>query len=570
MDTEDVYGYEDSYGVSGLPLHYYLSRPSNDIDMKTVIMLVNSYPESMTACEDYTRLKPIDILLSRGIFREFRTYCTTKPVSIDGLRERINKIPHEFYNHVQEHFNLLQMLCSNENVTLEVVEYLLKEYDTNGASRAIDTRYSNDPSIAYPLHFACKSKSCPNSIVQLLIKRHPAALSHVSVIDGGVRIDHPRISSQYGDDNISGIPLHYYLSREENVDLETVKRMVELYPNALLGSENAWYYSTLHAPLDILLMNPSIDNSFEVAHFLIETNLDSIQQGAEGGDSSLHIACSSYMVDPRTIKSITDACPELIRQQDGGGNTPIHDLIINHSYSDNGTSISESDATEIAAIMVTKEPALLKIANQSGALPLHLAARNGKSPQFCKILVDGYKESTRISVNGHLPVHLAAYGNRHLTVKYLFDADPSTLDTHNSDGKLFFRTVQMEGGNPDVKAFLEVQWSYFVRFLLSSTLTVRDSDGQVPLHRALYDNHASLGSIKLLLEANPDSLFIADNNDTLPLHVACGRGSADIVEYLVDYFATSFGEERRPNIMQKKDKWGNTPLHYACHLVNVM
>jgi len=488
-------------------------------------------------------------------------------VSIDGLRERINKIPHEFYNHVQEHFNLLQMLCSNENVTLEVVKYLLNEYDTNGASRAIDACYScirPDPAIAYPLHFACKIKTCPNSIVQLLIERCPSALSHVSVIDGGVRIDHPRISSQYGDDNISGVPLQYYLSREENVDLETVKRMVELYPNALLGSENAWYYSTLHAPLDILLMNPSIDNSFEVAHFLIETNLDSIQRGVEGGDSSLHIACSSYMVDPRTIKSIIDACPELIRQQDGGGNTPIHDLIINHSYSDNGTSISESDATEIAAIMVTKEPVLLKITNQSGALPLHLAARNGKSPQFCKILVDGYKESTRLSVNGQLPVHLATYGN----VKFLFDADPTTLDTQDRNGKLFFRNEFIERNrNSHTKSFLEAQWTYYVQAKRNHTsaLTVRDSDGQVPLHHALYDKNASLGSIKLLLEASPDSLFIADNDDTLPLHVACGRGSAEIVEYLVDYFAESFGEERRPNIMLKKDKWGNTPLHYACH-----
>ena len=54
---EDVYDYEDSYQVSGLPLHYYLSRPTKDIDMKTVIMLVNAYPESITKPCENTGLK---------------------------------------------------------------------------------------------------------------------------------------------------------------------------------------------------------------------------------------------------------------------------------------------------------------------------------------------------------------------------------------------------------------------------------------------------------------------------------------------------------------------------------
>jgi len=69
---------------------------------------------------------------------------------------------------------------------------------------------------------------------------------------------------------------------------------------------------------------------------------------------------------------------------------------------------------------------------------------------------------------------------------------------------------------------------------------------------------ASLGSIKLLLERKPDSLFIADNDGTLPFHVACGFSSADIVDYLMDHFTvSSFGGSM-------KDMWGNTPLHYAC------
>jgi len=90
------------------------------------------------------------------------------------------------------------------------------------------------------------------------------------------------------------------------------------------------------------------------------------------------------------------------------------------------------------------------------------------------------------------------------------------------------------------------------------SLTVRDGVGQVPLHHALCSDNVSLGSIKLLLDASPDSLFIADNDGTLPFHVACGFSTADIVEYLTEHFTvSSFGSSI-------KDMWGNTPLHYAC------
>ena len=43
-----------------------------------------------------------------------------------------------------EHLNLLQLVCSNENVTLDVVEYLLAEYDPDAAGREIDVKFRYD------------------------------------------------------------------------------------------------------------------------------------------------------------------------------------------------------------------------------------------------------------------------------------------------------------------------------------------------------------------------------------------------------------------------------------------
>ena len=153
--------------IPGLPLHYYLARSAN-IDMDTIVMLVNAYPKSLTAmlligCGDI--LRPIDMLLrekSLG-FPAIRSYCETQYLTLEGIRERINQIPTDLFNDMLEHYNFLHFVCQNECVTLEVVEYLLSdEYDPNAASRTIDARAHFD-STAYALHYACANKDCPNS-----------------------------------------------------------------------------------------------------------------------------------------------------------------------------------------------------------------------------------------------------------------------------------------------------------------------------------------------------------------------------------------------------------------------
>ena len=529
VDAMWVIDHHNEMGVSGLPLHYYLARPSDKIDMDTVLMLVKAYPESITKACTETGIMPIHILIDkeRLIFDQIEGYCESEWMTVDGLRKRINNIPKEFYKDAVPHFNLLRIVCSAEDVSLEIVEYLLKEYDPSGANREINAQYSMEPSTAYALHYACKNKSCPNSVIQLLVERNPAAVSHVSVIDDGVLIIDPS-----DDTFVAGLPLQYYLSRKDNIDLDTVRMMVEQYPGSLLGQDAPLYWSCVLAPLDVLLRNTHCINSFEIAQVLIETNRESIQRSVDDnniGYSSLQVACSSHAVEPRVIELIINEFPELIRLRDRwhSGYTPLHRLIMN-------SELPVRVAMEVMALMVKKDPDSLKIAIvRTRMYPIHLAADRGKL-NWCK---------------------------------YLFDLDPSTLDTHDSAGKVFFRGKSLEpdwGNIPEVRSFLEAQWLYYYKSTETKSLIVRDEWGQILLHHALYDNHASLGSIKLLLEASPDSLFIADNDGIMPLHVACAFKPVEVVEYLIDYFTTSFGDDKCSNIMLKKDKWGNTPLHYAC------
>ena len=195
-------------------------------------------------------------------------------------------------------------------------------------------------------------------------------------------------------------------------------------------------------------------------------------------------------------------------------------------------------------------------------LPIHVAAEEGRSRQFCKALYDADKESTRARTSrNRLPLHIAATHGRYTTVKCLFDLDPSTIDTRDREGNLFFRYSSLTRVERlRVKSLLDTQWMYYALVMTKNIklFTTRDEVGQVTFHRALCSDNVSLGSIKLLLDAHPDSLFIADNDGTLPFHVACGFSSSDIVEYLTNHFkVSSFGGSI-------KDMWGNTPLHYAC------
>ena len=439
----------------------------------------------------------------------------------------------------------------------------MAKYDPDAAGREIDAGYTFEQLSAYPLHWACMNSSCPDSVIQLLITRYPNALRKLTVIDGGIDVDHP-VSREYDqeDNAIAGLPLHYYLARAENIDLETVKVMVKQYPESLTttGQENTIYYSALFAPLDIIMMNrPHIMNSFEIVQLLIESNRHSIQQGGSGY-SSLQYACSSFEMNPRIIKSIINTCPDLISRTDHMGDTAVHTLCRNRSLPDNV-------AVEILQLLVEKDPSPLQIMNghRERMLPIHVAALEGRSKHICKALYDADKESIRArSSQNRLPLHVAARPfsvperSYHLdTVKGLFNLDPSTLGISGSGGKLFFREASVEHRST-VKMFLEAQWSYYLDAKDTKSLTVRDDIGQVPLHHALCSDNISLGSIKVLLEASPDSLFIADNDGTLPFHVACGFSSSDIVEYLTNHFkVSSFGGSI-------KDMWGNTPLHYAC------
>ena len=136
-------------------------------------------------------------------------YCSSDDLSFDGIKCALGYFVPRDHLHKS---NLLHRVCLNPDVTLEMVEYLVNLIpDMVGMKRDIKERGIEG---AYPLYVGCTNEHCPNSVVKFLMES---------------RIDDIMICPEL----YWGLPLHRYLSRTENADIEIVKYMVAKYHTPL-------------------------------------------------------------------------------------------------------------------------------------------------------------------------------------------------------------------------------------------------------------------------------------------------------------------------------------------------
>ena len=152
---------------------------------------------------------------------------------------------------------------------------------------------------------------------------------------------------------------------------------------------------------------------------------------------------------------------------------------------------------------------------------------------------------------GDFPLHLACYMKTLVFVKLLFDAHPEAIFIQNNRGKTPLDNARSEN-RTDVLSFLETQ--HQLQRQARGTI-VPDENLQLPIHQTLQTGLASIGTIKLMVAANPASVAMADSLGCLPVHLSCRFGDSDIVEYLVGLDEDS---------ITTTDTGGSLPLHYAC------
>ena len=309
----------------------------------------------------------------------------------------------------------------------------------------------------------------------------------------------------------------------------------------------------------------------------------------DDGNTPLHVACSNNNVTVNIVHLLVDAAPNSIRSVSSNhGWTPLH------YFCNNG---KDDEKMEILKLLLEKHPEAVRHTDSLDCLPIHIAAAMSESPGFCRVLIEAYPGSERISnsSNGLLPLHYACAKNTVATVEYLYTLYPGAIN------------VMVDGGYPIHAAIVGlIQRSKpaaavdIVRFLLGCDPKVKlqKHQGRMSLldfacHGEYNSNiEAGIQIIMLIYDAHPEmienneiasnihhyhqsvqsfinrqllysrqakdhSLSTAPNgNGQLPLHIAL-RDSITLGS--IKLLAAG-----NPSALQTPDNSGVLPLHVAC------
>ena len=299
-------------------------------------------------------------------------------------------------------------------------------------------------------------------------------------------------------------------------------------------------------PIHRLCLNKDLDDtaSIDLLRFMLE--IDPTLPRDNDGCLPIHYAVQYK--SSAFCKILIDAYPESLRIELDDGCLPIHFACRW------GNRVDTADTIQY---MMELDPELINAEDSIGCLPIHYAAKYGSAKSIELLLKYDPDAASKKVNNGSrwLPLHLASYNTNLSSIQVLYDAFPEAILARNRDrGGSTPLDLARSNGNQSAIDFLQTQLVYARQAQDMTAMTTVDDDGWLPLHRALQDD-ASLGSIKLLIRANPAAVQVADQNGVYPVHIACEFSSVNFVKYLV---------ELAGDTLNSVDENNNSPLHYAC------
>ena len=264
-------------------------------------------------------------------------------------------------------------------------------------------------------------------------------------------------------------------------------------------------------------------------------------------------------------------------------------------------NIPEHERISRLKAVLQANPTIVHEKDHAGVTLLHHAACD-RSPEFCQVIVTMNEDLVRTKCdNGWFPVYYSCAAENTNTAKYLFKlypegiGIPSTNDLRTTP----LHTVICEFAHRRTKRTVTLD---LIQFLLQNdqgALSSPDHAGHLPLHKAI--SHSIFIVSKLVFNAYPNAIHIADNHGDTPLSFARYCDQVEMVDFLEQQmeFERQARADTTPNIdgqlpihraIQSKhttsgtiklmlaanpasiaavDNQGNTPLHIACHADNL-
>ena len=301
-----------------------------------------------------------------------------------------------------------------------------------------------------------------------------------------------------------------------------------------------------------LLASPVNVNMLNVEHCLplhyAATSLEAVKIVSDGcnnmqtqnssGKTPFHIACEEVQID---VVRFLVAEKGLLPKRRGQIQTGVYDNLYIHLLCQD-----ECDMKILKAV-----------ANQEnvnkcyeghcevfqGDLPMHVACRH-QNIAAIELFLEFNCDLSRKCLRGMLPFHVAC--SQSLTC-----VEALSQSIHANDVN-----VRDDNGNTPLHLALKHHHLDVVDYLLRSfscNLTLRNKQGELPLHLACFLNSATM----ILKRYGNDGVNSCTTEGSTPLHIACMAGSIDIAQCLIKEFDCT------PSVMAI-NKYGKIPVDYAC------
>jgi ankyrin repeat protein len=268
---------------------------------------------------------------------------------------------------------------------------------------------------------------------------------------------------------------------------------------------------------DTLLHWAAFDSSPEQCMVLLEFDptRELLQLRSARGWSPIHCACIAGNLE--TARYLLGLHPDGINMTDNEEYNCLHLIFSNHGLMVMGQV--DERIIDFVRFLLSKAPWLISSSTKKGDLPLHIAFFDGHS----------------------LPVLLS-----------LYNAHPEAIYRRNNNGLTPLARAGAIGYDDDEE---EAVITFFRALINEARTTTPDALGRLPLHRALLNANLPVGTIELIIDANPVSTLIADRLGQTPLAIACRHCNIHVIKYLV---------EACKDALQINDAYGELPLHIAC------
>ncbi len=338
--------------------------------------------------------------------------------------------------------------------------------------------------------------------------------------------------------------------RSESISLDGLREIIERHNAAQNNNKNdITKYDFFIAACD----NESVTEG--VIRCLLEYFPNAARAIGEEGRLPLHVICSNKNVTLGLVELLIDAFPDSLRHETSNGCMPIHQLCRNNDLDDGEGGL------KILELLIMRYPeSVRRTATQSGMFPLHFAARR-QSPEFCRILIEVYPGSERITNdNGTLPFHRACGLNTVATAKYLYQLYPESINVAANVGSYPIHFA-INGIRHREDNAVEM-----VQFLLDCdpNVVLQKYHGAFPLYWvciwATNDDtrrlNTALKVLQILYDAHPEA--IESNEVTSNVGSFCAELQAFINTQL-----TYARQARDRTLMHSQDENGQLPLHKA-------